>query len=182
MRDKMTEPRSVSAVGQFLRFQTRSFSLPDGTSVLMDWVGHPGAAAVVAVDGDGRICLLRQYRPIMGAWMWEIPAGKRDAGEAPEVAARRELAEETGLTAREWGDLGPIWPSPGFCDEVIHLFSARELAFGPAHPESHEHLEVHWVDPAALSAMLRSGELVDSKTLAALLRAALAGVLPMPGI
>lgn len=77
MRDRMTDPPSVLAVGQFLRFQTRSFSLPDGTSVLMDWVGHPGAAAVVAVDGDGRICLLRQYRPIMGAWMWEIPAGKR---------------------------------------------------------------------------------------------------------
>lgn len=88
MCDRMTDPHSVSAVGQFLRLQTRSFLLPDGTSVLMDWVGHPGAAAVVAVDGDGRICLLRQYRPIMGAWMWEIPAGKRDAGEAPEVAAR----------------------------------------------------------------------------------------------
>jgi ADP-ribose pyrophosphatase len=182
MHDRMTDPCSVSAVGRFLRFQTRSFLLPDGTSVLMDWVGHPGAAAVVAVDGAGRTCLLRQYRPIMAAWMWEIPAGKRDAGETPEVAARRELAEETGLTAREWRDLGPIWPSPGFCDEVIHLFSARELAFGPAHPESDEHLEVHWVEPAALTAMLRAGELVDSKTLAALFRAALAGVLPMPGI
>jgi hypothetical protein len=65
---------------------------------------------------------------------------------------------------------------------VIHLFSARALAFGPPHPENDEHLEVHWVDPAALSAMLCSGEIVDSKTLAALLRAALAGVLPMPGI
>lgn len=181
MSDRMTDQSSVPAVGQFLRFQTRSFSLPDGTSVRMDWVGHPGAAAVVAVDEDGRICLLRQYRPVMGAWMWEIPAGKRDAGEAPEVTARRELAEETGLTAREWGDLGPIWPSPGFCDEVIHLYSARELAFGPAHPESDELLEIHWVEPAALIALLCSGEIVDSKTLAALLRAGLAGVLPMPG-
>lgn len=181
MSDRMTDQRSVPAVGQFLRFQTRSFPLPDGTSVRMDWVGHPGAAAVVAVDGNGRICLLRQYRPVMGAWMWEIPAGKRDAGETPEVTARRELAEETGLAAREWRDLGPIWPSPGFCDEVIHLFSARELTFGAAHPESDEHLEVHWIDPAALTDMLRSGEILDGKTLAALLRAGLAGVLPMPG-
>jgi ADP-ribose pyrophosphatase len=166
--------------GRFLRFQTRAFDLPDGKSVQLDWVGHPGAAAVVAVDDSGRLCLLRQYRPVMGAWMWEIPAGKRDDGEALAVTARRELTEETGLHADQWVDLGPIWPSPAFCDEVIHLYAACDLSSGDSCPDEDEHLEVHWVTPAALSAMIRSGEILDSKTLAALMRACLAGLLTLP--
>ena len=166
--------------GRFLRFATRTFALPDGGSVQLDWVAHPGAAAVVAIDGEGRLCLLRQFRPGMGAWMWEIPAGKRDGDEAPEATARRELAEETGLTARLWDALGPIWPSPAFCDEVIHLFCARELIPGEPRPDADEHLEVHWRTSSELAAMIRAGEILDSKTLAALMRASVAGLLILP--
>ena len=168
--------------GRFLRFATRAFALPDGGSVQLDWVAHPGAAAVVAIDGEGRLCLLRQFRPGMGAWMWEIPAGKRDGEEAPEATARRELAEETGLAAGQWAALGPIWPSPAFCDEVIHLFCARELIPGEPRPDADEHLEVHWRTPAELTAMIRAGEVVDSKTLAALMRASVGGLLILPPI
>lgn len=166
--------------GRFLRFATRAFALPDGHSVQLDWVAHPGAAAVVAIDGAGRLCLLRQFRPVMGAWMWEIPAGKRDGDEVPEATARRELAEETGLAARRWDALGPIWPSPAFCDEVIHLFSARELVAGESQPDADEHLEVHWRTPAELAAMIRTGEIIDSKTLAALMRASVTGLVAFP--
>ncbi|HXF08017.1 MAG TPA: NUDIX hydrolase [Candidatus Acidoferrales bacterium] len=166
--------------GRFLRFATRPFALSDGRSVLLDWVGHPGASAVVAVGDEGQVCLLRQYRPVMGVWMWEIPAGKRDGDEAFETTARRELVEETGCSARRWDALGPIWPSPAFCDEVIHLFCARELIPGDPRPDADEHLEVHWRTPAELAAMIRAGEILDSKTLAALMRASVAGLIALP--
>lgn len=174
------EPTASLIEGRFLRFATRPFALPDGRSALLDWVGHPGASAVVAIDSEGRVCLLRQYRPVMGAWMWEIPAGKRDGDEAFETTARRELAEETGFSARRWDALGPIWPSPAFCDEIIHLFCARDLVGGMSRLDEDEHLEVHWRTPAELAAMIRAGEIPDSKTLAALMRASVAGLLILP--
>ncbi len=146
--------------------------LPDGRSFPLEIVRHPGGAATVAVDRDGRVWLLRQYRHAAGGWLWEIPAGKIDPGEAPEATARRELAEEAGVAADRWISLGSIHTTPGFCDEVIHLYLARELHAVAPRPEPHESIEAHRIPLAEAMEWARSGHISDAKTLVALFRAA----------
>lgn len=145
--------------------------LPDGRTVDLEVIRHPGGAAAVAVDGQGRVCLIRQYRHAAGGWIWEVPAGKLDPGEEPFTTAERELVEEAGLTAGRWTDLGSIFSTPGFCDEVLYLYLARDLAEVPRQLDEHELIEVHWVPLADAVARALSGELRDAKTVVALLRA-----------
>jgi len=122
----------------------------------IDFVRHPGASAVVAVDGAGRVCLVRQYRHGVADFLWEIPAGKLDRGEAPGVCAVRELAEETGVTALNWSPLGLFIPAPGIFSEVIHLYLARELDVGAPKPDVDEELELQWMPlDAAIGRVLR---------------------------
>lgn len=143
--------------------------LPDGRTLPLEVVRHPGGAAAAAVDDRGRVCLLRQYRHAAGGWLWEIPAGKREPGEQPLATAQRELEEEAGVRARSWLPLGEIVTAPGFCDEVIHLFLARDLESVHGRPEDDEVLEVHWV--GFTEALRRAGgEIRDAKTVAALFR------------
>jgi ADP-ribose pyrophosphatase len=144
--------------------------LPNGHVADLEIVRHPGAAAVVAEDRLGRLCLLRQYRHAAGGWLWEVPAGKLDDDEVPEQAARRELAEEAGMAAEHWTSLGSILPSPGFCDERIFLYHATGLRTVPPAREPAEILTVHWLLPAQVRRMISGGELDDAKTLAVLLR------------
>jgi len=146
--------------------------LPNGHEVELEIVRHPGGAAVVALDEAGRVCLLRQYRHAAGGWLWELPAGKLDAGETPEHTARRELAEEAGVTAGNWSSLGRMISSPGVFTEVVHLFLARELQATAANPEPGECLEVHWVPGKEALQRAAAGDLEDAKTVIALLRAA----------
>jgi ADP-ribose pyrophosphatase len=120
---------------------------------------------------DGRICLLRQFRPPLGDWLWELPAGKIDAGEDPLETARRELAEEAGLLARRWQSLGDLVACPGFSDEILHLFLATELQVVPTRRDEDEHIETHWVPYAEARAWARAGRIRDAKTVAALFRA-----------
>jgi len=137
----------------------------------IDFVRHPGAAAVVAVDQAGCVCLVRQYRHGIADFLWEIPAGKLDPGEAPEACAVRELNEETGVTAHRWAPLGLYIPAPGIFTEVIHLYLARELKVGAPTPDADEELELAWIPiREAIDRVLR-GEWNDGKTALALLRA-----------
>lgn len=156
--------------GRFFVLNEERVRLPNGHVADLEIVRHPGAAAVVAEDRLGRLCLLRQYRHAAGGWLWEVPAGKLDGDEAPEQAARRELAEEAGMAAEQWTPLGSILPSPGFCDERIFLYHATDIRPVPTAREPAEVLEVHWLSPEQLRLMAASGELDDAKTLAALLR------------
>jgi ADP-ribose pyrophosphatase len=147
-------------------------TLPDGSRVTLDVVRHPGGAAVVAVDDEGRVCLLRQYRHVVGDWLWEVPAGKLDGDESPRAAAERELAEEAGRAARSWASLGSMVSSPGVFTERVHLFLATGLTHAVAAPEHGELYEVHWVAREQAVAMALEGTIEDAKTVIALWRAA----------
>jgi ADP-ribose pyrophosphatase len=130
-------------------------------------VEHPGAVAIVAVDGDGYITLLRQFREPARKRLLELPAGTAEPGEEPLGTARRELQEECGLTGGEWRELAAFWTTPGFCRERMHVFAAEGVEQGEASPAANEDLElVRW--PVA-EVPQRLGEIEDAKTLAGLL-------------
>jgi len=153
-----------------VRLTLDQVTLPNGAQAEFEIVHHPGGAGVVAIDGDDKVCLLRQYRYALGDWLWEIPAGKLDGGEPPLDCARRELAEEAGVTARRWENLGEYLSSPGVLTEIIHVFLARGLEPVPAAPEDHEVLEVEWVGLEKALQMAATGDgLRDGKTLVGLL-------------
>jgi ADP-ribose pyrophosphatase len=130
-------------------------------------VDHPGAVAVVAVDGEERVVLVRQLREPARRKLLELPAGTLDEGEEPEACARRELEEETGLTGGRW-ERGPsFWTTPGFCRELMHVFFAEGVVEGEQRQEDDEEIELVRVPVADLAS--RVDELEDAKTLAALL-------------
>lgn len=158
--------------GRIVDLVLESTTLPNGRAMQLEVVRHPGGAAVVALDADGRVCLLRQYRHAAGGWIWELPAGKRDAGEDPRQTAARELEEEAGLTARRWQPLGGILSSPGVFTEVVYLFLAQELTRVPARAERHEVFEVHWVALTDAIGRVMDGDINDAKTVVGLLKVA----------
>ena len=147
---------------------------PDGSEGSLEMVRHPGASAVIPfldpIDSrDPRVILIRQYRWAAEDVMWEIPAGTLDAGEAPDHCARRELREEAGVTADSLIHLSSIYTTPGFTDEIIHLYAATGLKHeGTAH-ERDEFIEMHEVPWSRVGRMIRSGEIRDSKTMSALM-------------
>jgi ADP-ribose pyrophosphatase len=171
----MVKPTTIASNlkfrGRIIDVSSERLKYASGREHDIDLVRHPGAAAVVALDADDRLCVVRQYRHGIADFLWEIPAGKLDRGEAPEVCAVRELAEETGVTARRWSSLGLYFPAPGIFDEVIHLFLAQDLETGTARPDADEELELEWVPFARALERLAQGEWNDGKTAMALLRA-----------
>ena len=156
--------------GQVIDVGIDTVDLPQGRRVELEIIRHPGGAATVALDAQSRVCLLRQYRHAADGWLWELPAGKLDPGERPEVTAQRELGEEAGLGAESWVSLGQMHSSPGVFTEVIHLFLARSLSATTQSHETDELIEVHWVPlPQALDWCL-DGTISDAKTLIGLYR------------
>ena len=130
-------------------------------------VEHPGAVAIVAVDKDGMVALVRQPREAARKQLLELPAGTLEEGEQPLDSARRELEEETGLTGGTWRELAAFYTTPGFCRERMHLFAAEGVQSGPASPEEDEQLElIRW---RVREVAPRLGEIEDAKTLAGLL-------------
>ncbi len=157
--------------GNVLEFKVDTVELPDGTKATRELVHHPGGVAVVAVDDEGFVYLVRQYRKPYDEAVLEIPAGKRDKGEEPLVGAKRELSEETGLEADEYIDLGTFYPTPGYTDEIIYLYMARGLKKGEAHPDDDEYVENEKIHIDTLVDMIMSNEIKDGKTIAAILKA-----------
>lgn len=131
------------------------------------YVRHPGAAVIVPVLPDGRLVLVRNFRPALQQTLLEFPAGTRVGDEPPEACAARELAEETGYTAGSLQRLVALYSAPGFCDERLDVFVARELRPGPQRLEADEQLTVAPMTPMELDDALRSAAVVDAKTAAA---------------
>lgn len=172
------ESRSVYR-GNVLDVREDRVRYPDGSVGKLEVIRHPGAAAALPLYRPGEwdggtaaaVVLLRQYRYMGGGTLWEIPAGKLDPGESPEACARRELEEEAGLVAGNLTPMTALLTTPGFTDEVIHLFAATGLRQGHADPEAHEFLECREIEFGAALEMVRRGEIVDAKTVTALLMA-----------
>lgn len=162
------------ATGNVITFALAQFETPDGSVVAREIVRHPGAVAVVAMDGDD-VVLVRQYRAPLEGELLEIPAGKRDvAGEDPALTAARELAEEVGLAAGHMELLAELAPTPGFCDEIIYVYLATDLTEVPVDRHGPEEeamtiVKVPLVD--AVGHVLAEGR-ADAKTLVGLLLAA----------
>ena len=143
----------------------------NGKEAWREVVHHPGASAVVAIDEENRIIMEKQFRYALNDYLLEIPAGKLDAGEDPLVCAKRELEEETGIVASEWISLGTIATSPGFCNEVIHLYVAKGLSKGEIHWDEDEYVEVERYTFDELLQRVKEEKIKDSKSLSALLLA-----------
>jgi ADP-ribose pyrophosphatase len=136
-----------------------------GYEIRRSIVRHAGSAVMMAVDAKKRILLVRQYRLPAGMKMWELPAGRLDPGENPLQAAKRELIEETGCRARQWKKLVSFYASPGFVSEKMTIFLATELTQGEAHPMDDERIESRWFSTAEIDRMLRTGKIIDGKTM-----------------
>lgn len=167
--------------GRVMALRSDRVVMPGGRVATREILEHPGAVAVVAVDESGRVRMLHQYRHAVRRRLWELPAGLLDvAGEDPAVTADRELTEEAGLSARDWSVLLDVVPSPGFSDESVRIFLARDLVEKPRPDlgdDEEADLELRWIPIAEALGMVFSGEIVNAVSCAGLLavRAVLAG-------
>ena len=138
---------------------------PSGFEIHRSIVRHPGSAVMMAVDGRDRVLLVKQYRLPAEQDLWELPAGRIDPGETPLQAAKRELREETGYSAKKWMKLATFWASPGYVDEKMNLFLAKELKSGEQQPMEDERIEIQWFTKKELQQMVRAAKILDAKTL-----------------
>lgn len=160
--------------GAIIALRTDEVRMPGGVTAIREVVEHYGAVAVAAVDDDGQLAMVYQYRHSLGRRMWELPAGLLDeAGEDPAVAAARELREETGLVARDWRVLVDVASSPGFCDESIRVYLARGLDHVGRPEADHEEadLTVHWLGLRQAVDRVMAGEIVNATAVAGVLAA-----------
>lgn len=176
LEEHVAESRLVHR-GRYLEFRVDTVERADGSRATRDVVGHPGAIAVLALDGDGRLLLVRQWRVPAGRAMLEIPAGTLDVHdgvpEDPLAAARRELEEETGHRATSWRLLAEFWTAPGFASELMHLYLATGLAGADADgrlaPDEDERLELRHVALDDALAMVEAGDICDAKSILGIL-------------
>jgi len=160
--------REVLYKGRVFTLEREHVTLEHGATTQLDIIRHPGAAAIVAVTGEGTILMLRQYRHAVGGYIWEIPAGTMGPGEDPLECAQRELVEETGFAGGNWQKLGEITPVPGYSDERIHLYGATSLVPASQDLDHDEVIDVHGFTPSAAFSMIFDGSIHDAKTIAGL--------------
>jgi ADP-ribose pyrophosphatase len=160
--------------GKILALRTDEVRMPGGGTAMREVVEHYGAVAVAAVDDHDRLMMIYQYRTALNRRLWELPAGLLDEpGEAPAVAAARELREETGLVADDWRVLIDVALSPGFCDEAVRVYLARGLSQVGRPEANHEEadLTAHWLDLEDAARKVFSGEIVNATAAAGVLAA-----------
>jgi ADP-ribose pyrophosphatase len=169
----MQTPRAINVVfrGRVFTVQVESITLPNGMPMEAEIVRHPGSVVVIPVADDGSLVLVRQYRHAVGRRVWELPAGTLKPGEVAESAAARECQEEIGLVPARLDYLGAYYPTPGYCDEIMHFYRATGLRKpGAGDPEAHadedEDIETGRFNRDEMRGMMASGEIVDLKTIA----------------
>ena len=176
LRERVID-RRVLHRGAFLEFRVDTVERADGSRATRDFAGHPGAVAIVALDAEGRVALVRQWRLAADDALLEIPAGGLDVAadgskEDPAVAARRELEEETGVRAGSWRKLGAFYSAPGFTDELMHLYLATDLTSaaedGRLGPDEDERLILEWRPWTEAVAAAERGEIRDAKSIVGL--------------
>src|SRR5258707_12884448 len=170
---------SVRVISSKTVFRGRVFSVvsdqvaePNGVIAQRDVIRHPGSIVVLALDesaGKPRVLLERQYRYAANAYLWELPAGRIDEGETKLAAAKRELLEETGFTARKWTHALHFYASPGFLDETMDVYLAEKLTKGRAQPEDDERIVTRLVPLEQVVRMVMSGKIIDAKTMTSVL-------------
>ncbi len=168
--EEKTLASQVAFQGRLLRLEVDQVALPDGQEAVREVIRHPGGVCVLPLHDDGTVSVVRQFRYPYQEVLTELPAGKLEPGEDPDVAVRRELSEETGLEAAEWHAMGVFYPSPGYCGEILRLYFARQLSAGSAHPDNDEFLAADRVPLDDLVDMAMAGQLPDGKTMALILR------------
>ena len=150
----------------FKVFKSRK-RLPNGRETLLDEIEHPGAALVIPFV-ENKVVFIRQYRGVIGKYIWELPAGTLSEGETPYACAKRELEEETGYAAKALKKIGEIYTTPGFCNEKIHIFKA-ECRRGPGVKlDDDEVIKTKHLAPVEIRRMFKNGKIKDSKTISAL--------------
>jgi ADP-ribose pyrophosphatase len=155
--------------GRVIALHVDEVEEPGGVHATREVVRQRGSVAMLAVSADDRVVLVRQYRYAVDEALWELPAGRLDAGETPEEGARRELLEEVGLKADQVERLAVFYTTPGFCDELMHVFRATGLRQQAPQPEEDERIEPRWFGLDEALAMVERGEIKEGKTLVALL-------------
>lgn len=150
--------------GHMFTFEQWQVTLPDGKEAGRDVLLHPGATAVIALDSENRVAMVRQFRAPVQEALLEIPAGKLSPDEDPLVCAKRELLEETGITAGKWTYLTALYPAPAYCTEVLHLYLAENLSFGEQNLDEDEFLESTFLPLTQLLDQVMSEQIHDPKT------------------
>lgn len=154
--------------GKIITLNIDTVTLPNGATIDLEMVRHPGAAAIVPMKDDGAVVLIKQFRHAAGGFIYEIPAGKLDKGEDPKVCAARELEEEVGYQPGSLELLSSIFTAPGFTDEIIHIYKATGLRPGRQRLDRDEVLEVVEVPLQRAIAMISEGTIRDAKTMVGL--------------
>ena len=150
--------------GKIVNLRVDDALLPNGTTAKREIVEHNGGVCVAPLDDEYNLYFVKQFRYPYMEIVTELPAGKLEKGEDPFEAGKRELKEETGATAQKYVDLGKLYPTPGYCGELIHMYLATELEFGEQNPDEDEFLEVYKIPLAKAVEMVMNGEIRDSKT------------------
>ena len=171
--EEKTLDNSVVYDGKILKLVLKDVLLPNGKTAKREVVAHSGGVGVIALTKDDEILLVKQFRSPYEKTVMEIPAGKKEPGEDPLECGKRELLEETGFTAEEFIPLGELYPSPGYCGEIIHLFLAIGLNKSNQNLDEDEFLTVLKIPFSEALDMVMSGEICDSKTMVAILKTAL---------
>lgn len=156
--------------GRIISLRCDTALLPNGNTATREVIEHPGGVGVIALTEKSEILMVKQYRYPYSEVTLEIPAGKRDKGEDVETTGRRELQEETGATAKTYISIGELYPTPGYCDEIIWLFAAKDLSFAESQPDEDEFLECERVPLEKAVEMVMTGEIKDAKTVIAILK------------